>query len=178
MYNYTVKNIHPIALLSVFLNLILIVLLAIIVRSYPYVLFETKQARIERLPKADADKLFALVQNWRTENGYKQYIEDEVLCGYAYQRAHEITRDFSHRLFDPNKYISNASYTFVSENIVMYISDQNDKEIGMLGWWLNSPKHLEALKADYPNSCIACYNDHCVQLFANFQGTKNTPPIQ
>ena len=174
------NKIHPIALLSVFLNLILILVLAHVVGKYPYAIFDTTEAFNNRQPKASAEKLFELVQNWRTENGYNKYTLDKILCGYANQRAHELNNDFSHDAFDPYKYITNFSYVTVSENIVrvfdktaqVYNFEKDSKESIMLDWWLHSPKHLEALRADHTNSCVACYNDNCVQLFANFQSTK------
>lgn len=151
-------------------------------------MFDTTQAIHDRQPKADADKLFTLVQSWRTENGYKPYTLDKMLCGYAYIRSIEISKSFNHDLFNPFNYNPNfiQEYGGMIENIIKilddtrgtYLLEKSGKEATMLDWWLNSPPHFETLKADYTNSCIACYKDNCVQIFANFKGTKNTPPIQ
>ena len=109
----------------------------------------------------NTDILWALVQNFRLENNLKPYTKNQILCDIANTRAQEIITDFSHDKF-LNRF-QNYPY-LIAENLARYVAFEPD----ILGGWLNSPSHAKALYASYAYSCIACSNDHCVQIFTNF----------
>lgn len=116
----------------------------------------------------DSDKLFQLVNEWRTQNGYQPYIVDERLCKIASDRADDLINDFSHQdLYD--KY-SNYPYV-MQENIV----HSETSESVALKWWLNSPSHLAGLQKPYVYSCIRCYKNDCSQIFSSFKTDPANP---
>lgn len=118
----------------------------------------------------DSDRLFTLVQNWRSENNLKQYETDPQLCGIAAVRAYEIQTDFNHNKFNARaeSITKSTGYNYIGENFVRSGRKINPEQDG-LNWWLHSPKHLQMLKDEEMRfSCISCRGAYCVQIFANY----------
>jgi len=117
----------------------------------------------------DSDKLFQLVNEWRTQNGYQPYMVDERLCKIASDRADD--GNDNHKGFRV-KY-SNYPYV-ISENDVYGNTPYANENNAMLSW-LNSPKHLENLEKPYIYSCIRCYKNDCSQIFSSFKTDPANP---
>ena len=110
-----------------------------------------------------AEKLTALVNDWRVSQGFQPYVKNEDLCIIAEDRADE-GPDY-HEGF-VNKYSNHPSV--IQENLV-----GADTEKQALGEWLTSPPHKSTLEKPYKYSCIACYKNQCNQIFSNLEnGTR------
>jgi uncharacterized protein YkwD len=115
--------------------------------------------------KLDQDILFALVQEWRVENGLRPYTKSQKLCDFASKRAKQIRTNFNH-----DEFLKDIHTTGVlgvgeySENLAEVYEDEKTTLKG----WLNSASHSAALHRDYKYSCIATYNNEAVQEFGNF----------
>jgi hypothetical protein len=107
------------------------------------------------------DKLWSLIQSWRSSEGLQPYIKDQKICTLTAQRINDVQTNYSHDGFAErvNKYPGEFS-----ENLVG-IDGKNEKAV--LQKWLDSPEHREALERPYKNSCLACKNNYCVQIFSN-----------
>lgn len=116
------------------------------------------------------DKLWSLIQNWRTSQGLQPYIKDQRLCDIAKDRAHDMVlldNQDDHEGFYkkysnyPSSLQENTEYTW-------------DEKIG-LDQWLNSPSHKQALEKQYAYSCLACESigrataQYCSQIFSNLE---------
>lgn len=118
--------------------------------------------------------MWQVLNDWRAEEGLKPWIKDENLCQLAETRAKEMNQyvDYSHNRFNERFTNGEISKTFntwstISENIGTDFSEKNMLYGGfpIKRGWLNSPRHAEALRADYTYSCAACDKGYCVQLF-------------
>lgn len=107
----------------------------------------------------DSNKLFKLTNEWRTSQNLPTYKESELLCDQASIRAFDIDKEANHAKF---KERWEGKYN-VSENLTIGYTEEE-----AMRSWIDSPTHLDNLKADYKNSCIRCIKDKCVQLFANY----------
>lgn len=103
------------------------------------------------------DKLWLLIQDWRTQNGFQPYIKNQELCRIAEDRA-SVKFD-NHKGFK-EKYLNNPYY--LSENIAGLAPAKN-----VFDSWLKSSPHRAALEKPYKYSCVAC-DKQCVQIFSNF----------
>jgi len=116
----------------------------------------------------DSDKLFSLVQGWRSENNLPKYIVDNRLCEIASNRAAEIVNNFSHQ----GLYEEYSNYPYViQENLAEnFVSEQK-----VLTAWIGSPTHLAILKFPYKYSCLVCTSLYCSEIFSSFKTDKNNP---
>lgn len=106
-----------------------------------------------------AEKLTALVNNWRVSQGLQPYAIDQQLCSIATDRVDD-GEDNHKGLYD--KY-SDYPY-YISENMLF----RGTSEEAVLQAWLNSPDHRKALEHPYQYSCIATNENVAVQIFSNF----------
>lgn len=108
------------------------------------------------------DKLWSLVNDWQTSQGWKPYIKDQRLCDLADIRLEETSKDWSHNGFFAH------SKDFVNINLGENLARDYITEETTLKAWLKSPSHKKNLTSPYTYSCIQCEGDRCVQLFGNF----------
>lgn len=114
----------------------------------------------------NADKLFSIIQNWRTENKLPDYETNETVCKIAAVRLEEIKTDYSHNQFIPTvKLFLDGTKYYVAENL---INQPYQSEQKALDAWLLSPEHHENLESSYKYSCVKTDNSYAVQIFANF----------
>lgn len=109
--------------------------------------------------------LWSLVQKWRIDNQLPAYTLDTLTCTTAIIRSKQIQTDWSHQGFlaNPERWCGgNACH--IAENLASNIKDEQT----ILNLWLQSPRHLANLKADYPYACIACDQNYCAQIFARY----------
>lgn len=146
--------------------------LALLASFTSFLYFKYNQVKPISLPSPtpiqslDSDKLFQLVNEWRTQNGYQAYLKDQRLCDIASDRADDF--DYSHA----GLYEKYSGYRYViQENLVYnYLNEQ-----ASLNGWLGSPGHLSTLKKPYLYSCIACDGRYCSQIFSSFSVDKTNP---
>lgn len=110
------------------------------------------------------NKLWSLIQDWRTKSNLKPYIKDQRLCDIAKERATELYK--LGYLDNHEGFLSRySSYPFVlSENASAF----HPNEISALNGWINSPTHLKNLQKLYLYSCLKCKDTFCVQIFSSF----------
>lgn len=106
----------------------------------------------------DSEKLFEIIQNWRTSEGLPKYEKNEQLCSIASDRADDPELDNHKGLYE--KY---STLPFVvQENLAI----GSDEKLVLTGW-LQSPSHAETLRKPYAYSCVICKNNYCSQIFSN-----------
>ncbi len=110
--------------------------------------------------------LFSLVQEWRTENNLPEYNLNQQVCGFAESRLNKQLINFSHDGFqediDAFSKLNGGNPDWIfGENLVQWAISDEDALLG----WIESPKHLANLKADYTDSCIKCKYTYCTQIF-------------
>lgn len=105
----------------------------------------------------NADELWSLVQEWRTDNGFQPYTKNQSLCRIAGDRTKD-SLDYHKGLF--NKYGNYQSV--LSENGTQAFSDTE-----ALSLWLNSPNHKKALEQPYKYACIAVAPQYAVHIMSN-----------
>jgi len=112
------------------------------------------------------DKLWEIVNNWRTSQNLPAYIKNEQLCIVADERVAYIQKDWSHGGFRKNlsTYKNISGYKYLGENL----SRNNFPETAALDAWLDSPGHLENLKLPFTHSCIATDGTFAVQIFGSY----------
>lgn len=110
-----------------------------------------------------AEKLTALVNNWRVSQGLQPYIEEQRLCKIAAERV--LVGDDDHEGF-VKKYSNNLDYPtgVMQENAIWNFSSEQE---GLDGW-LNSPEHRAALEKPYKYSCIKTDKFNAIQIFSTF----------
>lgn len=106
----------------------------------------------------DAEVMWLLVQNWRTENKLPKYQDSEVACSIADTRIKETSNNFSHEGFEADRFCTDC---YIGENLV----ESPTNETRALRMWLSSEGHLANLKRNFTHSCIKCDNNRCVQIF-------------
>jgi len=111
-------------------------------------------------PPLSAEKLTALVNEWRVSQGFQPYVKSETLCEIAQKRI-KVGKD-NHAGF----YRDYSNYpSVISENSIWNAFDENDA----LNGWLHSPVHLENLKKFYKYSCTVTDGRNALQIFSNLE---------
>ena len=122
-------------------------------------------ANIVTKPDLSSDKIWSLVQDWRSKNNLPVYTKNQKLCDMASIRVQDIRTDWSHSQFVPrvNFFFGNNIY-----NIAENLAEHHINEEAILNAWLGSPTHADNLKSNYKYSCIVESENYVVQLFGNF----------
>jgi uncharacterized protein YkwD len=115
-----------------------------------------------------SNKLWAVVNKWRSTQSLDEYIRDKRLCSYAQVRLLELDGDLSHQGFFEfeEQVFAETDFAGLGENLASGVSQQNLDEV--LENWLNSPEHKRNLGDSFSHACIVCQQSICVQLFARF----------
>lgn len=115
----------------------------------------------------NSDKLWSLIEEWRTKEGLPAYIKDQRICDIANNRILEVDKEIKENA--PHKGFVDAVKDFpirggsFSENIVGAGSEEE-----ALDKWLRSASHSAALRKSYTYSCISTKGPYAIQEFANF----------
>jgi len=116
-------------------------------------------------PYLSAEKLTALVNDWRVSQGLQPYIKDERLCVIAKDRIK--AGDDNHAGFIAK--LKSNYYQLPPGSIVSENSDWGfTTEDAALRAWLHSPGHLANLKKPYIYSCLATDKYNALQIFSSF----------
>lgn len=117
------------------------------------------------IPIVNGDKLFDLINDWRTNRGFSIYEKSELTCRIASQRLDEVKANFSHEGFSSERLCNDECS--LAENL---IKDRYSEQDSLYGWTY-SPLHLENLEKNYTHSCVKCSNtpeNICVHIFSYF----------
>ncbi len=110
----------------------------------------------------NADVLFDMSNNFRTERGLAPFTKDDRACALAASRAPEIGAEISEGHMHSGLRARNLPY-WNSENIISMRS-----EAAAFNWWVNDKIHHDQIVGDYKYSCVACDGNNCAQEFTNF----------
>lgn len=98
------------------------------------------------------------VNQYRLEQGLQPLAHDKELCQIAEARADQIQKDWSHKGFWQE--IKKVKYKRIGENLAKdYTSEK-----ALVQAWIASKPHKQNLDRPYTHQCIACKNNHCVQI--------------
>lgn len=141
----------------------IVITLPIVVVATGIILASRFVSYASSLPEAPIKKinnyeLWNIIQSWRKESGYKEYIKNDSLCRIALDRLDD--GDYSDHRYLLEKYSKYPSV--ISENKTGAV-DSNHALIS----WLNSEPHRKALERDYIYSCVASSEHYAVQIFSN-----------
>ncbi len=113
----------------------------------------------------DEDVLWSVVNEWRSNQGLKKYIKNDLLCDIANERLKTIEEDFSHDKWKETfERFSKNRLSYGGENL----ANVSDGEESTLNSWLQSPSHYKNLRYDFKYSCIETDGTYAVQIFGNF----------
>lgn len=111
----------------------------------------------------DADKIFSLVNNYRTSINLPAFQKDDRSCSLAASRAPEINHEIAISHMHIGLKNRNLNY-WNTENIISMNSEQ-----AAFNWWMNDKIHHDAIVGNYKYSCVACYKNACAEEFTNFE---------
>lgn len=111
----------------------------------------------------NADVLFSMVNNYRSEKGLPPFQKDERTCQLAESRAPEVAAEVASGNMHQGLRDRNLPY-WNTENI---ISMRNEQEA--FNWWLNDYIHKKAIESSNTYSCVACSGYNCAEEFTNYQ---------
>jgi uncharacterized protein YkwD len=109
-----------------------------------------------------ADKIFDLVNNYRSSKGLPPVQKDERACEVARSRAPEIAAEISGGYM--HKGIRERALPYFNSEIIISMRSEE----AAVQWWINDYIHRVQMEGDYKYSCAACSGNSCVQEFTNF----------
>lgn len=121
----------------------------------------------------DADIIFRLINQHRSEIGKPAFQKDEALCQLAKTRSFEL-----HDELFVNGNLHSGLY---NRNLPYWITEDakwGSNEAGTVAWWLHSPIHRQAIEGDYAYSCGACMGSQCSQLFTSYIPKLTKAPVK
>jgi len=111
----------------------------------------------------NADKLFSMVQNYRTSNNLPPFQKDDRACNVAEARAPQVEEEIDDGHMHSGLKAMNLPY-WNTENIITMRTEEE-----AFNWWINDPIHHDAIVGDYKYSCLACSGNACAEEFTNFE---------
>lgn len=108
-----------------------------------------------------AEKLEALVNEWRVSQGLQPLTHSDSLCKIALTRLAEVQANWSHNGFDASRFCKQC---LLGENLARRYDAAEDVVTG----WENSKTHLEQMSYSYTHSCVATQNGYAVQIFGYY----------
>lgn len=109
-----------------------------------------------------ADRIFELVNNYRSSKGLPPVQKDERACEVARSRAPEIAAEISGGYM--HKGIRERALPYFNSEIIISMRSEE----AAVQWWINDYIHRVQMEGDYKYSCAACSGNSCVQEFTNF----------
>ncbi len=110
----------------------------------------------------DSEKIFSLVNQYRSTRGLAPFEQDSQVCSLAETRSREIVGEISSGILHSGLYNRGLPY-WIWEN-----AKYGSNEEGTVAWWLASPIHHQSIVGDYKYSCVKCSGSYCAQLFTSF----------
>ena len=118
------------------------------------------------LASLDANKIFDLVNSYRTSQGLPAFEKNDEVCQLAQVRSGELIQEAINGTIHSGLYNRNLPY-WIWEN-AKYGSD----EAGTVAWWIASPLHRRSILGDYKYSCVATSGNYVSELFTSFVQKK------
>jgi uncharacterized protein YkwD len=112
-------------------------------------------------PFIEKNSLMVLIQDWRIQNGLKEYKESSLLCKIASLRLEEIKTDWSHDGFYKMASYCGTMKCTLGENLARGFASSKDT----LNGWLNSPTHKKNLETKFEYTCLETDGNYVVQIF-------------
>jgi uncharacterized protein YkwD len=110
----------------------------------------------------DSDKIFNLVNQYRSSKGLAPFEKEDSVCSLATTRSAEIPAELSSGILHSGLYNRALPY-WIWENAKIGTNEE-----GTVAWWLQSPIHHQSIVGDYKYSCVKCTGSACSQLFTSF----------
>jgi uncharacterized protein YkwD len=110
----------------------------------------------------NADVLFSLVSQTRTNAGLPAFTQHPEVCSVALSRAPELDNEIYGNSYMHAGFHARSLPFWATENM---ISQQTETDA--LHWWMNSPVHRSAILGDYTYACTACAGKSCAMIFSN-----------
>lgn len=110
----------------------------------------------------DSDKIFELINQYRTSLGLTPFEREESVCQLAQVRSTELAGELANGTIHSGLYNRNLPY-WIWENAKV---GSNEEET--VNWWLASPLHHQSIVGDYKYSCVKCTGNNCSELFTSF----------
>lgn len=110
----------------------------------------------------DAEILFSMVNQVRTESGFPAFEKHPDVCSVAASRGPELDNEIYGTSSMHAGFRAKQLPYWATENM---ISQQT--ESAALQWWLNSPVHRSAIMGDYRYACTVCQGRSCAMIFSN-----------
>jgi hypothetical protein len=108
----------------------------------------------------DADKLWSLIQDWRTKNNINTIVKDDRLCDYANNKLKSLKAFWEDEVSLDRKYFKDGQATInFSRNIAT--------EQGVVDTWLSTDKTKQNMSAPYQYGCAVTDGNYSVFLIAN-----------
>ncbi|HVZ11452.1 MAG TPA: CAP domain-containing protein [Patescibacteria group bacterium] len=130
----------------------------------------TYQAPLPDGQNLDSDKIFNMINAYRTSLGLPAFETNPDVCSLALVRSTEIPGEIQKGTLHMGLYNRPLPY-WIWEN-----AKYGSNEEGTVAWWLASPLHHSSIVGDYKYSCVKCTGTYCSELFTSFvpkQPTSN-----
>ncbi|HVT01514.1 MAG TPA: CAP domain-containing protein [Patescibacteria group bacterium] len=118
----------------------------------------------------DSDKIFNLINQFRSSIGLTPFQKDDKVCELAQTRSTEIPAEIGNGTLHSGLYNRNLPY-WIWEN-----AKYGSNEEGTVAWWLASPIHHESIVGNYQYSCVKCTGSYCSELFTSYEPKITTIP--
>jgi uncharacterized protein YkwD len=130
------------------------------------ILIETPTPTYFQEKKVSSEKLWDVIQSWRTSQNLSKYKTSQKLCDIAAIRLQEIKSDWSHDgiMSRSNYFFSITGARELGENLAKDLYDEHL----LLQAWLDSPTHKKNLVSNYTYSCVQVGDNYAVHIFGNF----------
>ncbi len=110
----------------------------------------------------NAEKLFQMINDYRSKLGKPSFEKDERLCKIAESRAPQVDGELASGALHKGFKDLNLPY-WATENIAAYATIEDDFK-----FWLSDYIHKAAIESDHKYSCVACIGASCSEIFSSF----------
>lgn len=124
---------------------------------------EPSESPITPSVSLNADLIFSMVNQIRTQNGLPAFQKDDRLCSLAMSRAPEIHNEVLTGTMHHGMYARNLPY-WNNENIIDIATEEE-----AIHFWMSDYVHKAAILGNYTFSCVACSGNACAEEFSNFE---------
>ncbi len=111
----------------------------------------------------NADTLFGIINEYRTQIGLAPFQKDQAICDIAKQRGPALDYEVETGTIHAGFRQLNLPY-WATENMKYGGNEQE-----MFNWWMNSYIHRKAIEGSFRYSCGECYGNSCAQIFTDYQ---------
>jgi uncharacterized protein YkwD len=110
----------------------------------------------------NADVLFALVNQERTNAGLPAFEQHPEICALAQSRAPELENEIYGTSYMHAGFQARHLPFHATENMISQQTEQ-----AAVAWWMHSPVHRSAILGSTKYACVACSGHACAMIFSN-----------